>query len=76
MFLSTKSLPTKKTIVSTKSLLTNKSLVINENLIDENLSNMTEMSPSNYFWARKINHSQVVKAHKMKPSIILHALVK
>ena len=37
-----------------------------KNPIDENLSNMTEMPPSNDFWSMKINHSEVVIFSKTK----------
>ena len=39
-----KSLPSAKSLPITKSLAFTKFLVINKHLIDENLSNMTEMS--------------------------------
>ena len=54
---STKCLPTEKRLQSNKWLLTTKSLVFTKHLIDENLSNMTEMSSSNCFRPMKINHS-------------------
>ena len=46
---STKSLPSAKCLPTVKSLAFAKFLVIDKHLIDENLSNMTEMSSSNNF---------------------------
>ena len=49
-----KSLPSTKSLAFAKSLTTNKSLafakflVIDKNLVDENLSNMTEISSNNF----------------------------
>ena len=51
-----KSLPSAKSLPITKYLAFTKFLIIDKNLIDENLSNMIEMSSSNNFWSKKINH--------------------
>ena len=57
---STKSLPSAKSLLTIKSLEFAKFLVKDKHLVDENLSNMTEMSSSNNFCSKKINNSQVV----------------
>ena len=61
-----KSLPSAKSLATTKCLAFANFLVIDKHVIDKNLSNMTEMSSSNIFWSKKINHSQVVIFFKTK----------
>ena len=47
--LSTKNLPSAKSLSTTKSLAVTTILVIDKHLMDENLSNVTQMSSSNNF---------------------------